>query len=778
MFSAASKELDLRDKLPKKRSSVLERLGPPNVLERLGPPVKMSMTDGATSFDGQGSQDTSWNIPGNIPIVQNPIPNDIQDKPASLMEAVAVLGAVVGTAAQQMQEQIQYPTHLSFQPPSQNLGQGAIVNPFYDNVLVPQSTIDPGLEREREAFLKRSEEVPQFSIDPGLERERDAFLKRSEVYAKRKERREEKQKEMLQEEANFKPRWGHSDHKEKQAIKTEEKDKKEDLRNKLAKQAPLAAVIHGNAEANAEMSSLSELRSLVEQREDVEREKEEKIRRLAEEERALQLKREEAKEELRLRDAEEEEGWRLQLQAEQRLRAAEELKKQAEEMKREEELRVRQEEEAHEITQDMLQRQHEDDRQRRQGTERKATEERKKPEEVMKLNREVEERLRKQREHDIKQAEIQRLRDSAEQMRLKEERQKQEMERVARLEKERQQEEIWRREEAERREAERRVAAEREEVERLRRVVEEKEQQRMAHEQYLRAEENRRRQEMAAQQFVAEQRRKEALETDERRRRAAAEEQHRLEYEHMMEERRMLLHRRQQLDILERQQQDELRFRQGNALQEAGTDQGYVNPLYSNCHNTGGRGAPRGRGLRGIGMPPPPSGRQREGFSEADGDIVNPLYSNFHTARGRGAPRGRGVGMPPPTNVPPPHMYPSRMPPPPNMPPPSSTATPALQTAGWVRGSDGRFDGCGYLGSGGGGRVNYHNVAPQFEPPPPGEDLGEAASGKRMPIQGRAGDWECGYCGNINFAREETMFKTFYLLQSELITYCIFIYWQ
>ena len=56
LFSAASKELDLRDKLPKKRA---------NVLERLGPPVKMPMADEATSSDGQVSQDMSdmsWNI--------------------------------------------------------------------------------------------------------------------------------------------------------------------------------------------------------------------------------------------------------------------------------------------------------------------------------------------------------------------------------------------------------------------------------------------------------------------------------------------------------------------------------------------------------------------------------------------------------------------------------------------------------------------------------------------------------------------------------------------
>ena len=253
------------------------------------------------------------------------------------------------------------------------------------------------------------------------------------------------------------------------------------------------------------------------------------------------------------------------------------------------------------------------------------------------------------------------------------------------------------------------------------------------------------------------------MEMEERQRKAAAEEQQRLEYERMMEERRMLLHRRQQLDILERQQQEELRFRKGNAMQEPGTGQGFVNPLYSNYHNTRGRGAPRGRG--GC-MPPPPNWRQHEDYIGAiDGDIVNPLYHNYHhnNTRGRGTPRGRVASMPPPPNVPPPRMLPPHMPPPPIM------STPPPQTAERGRGSVGRGggNGRGYSGFGAGGVKNHRHVSPQFEPPPPGEDLGDGANrqeadhGKKLPPQGRPGDWECGYCANINFAREDTMFKTF-----------------
>merc|ERR1719188_2130195 len=319
----------------------------------------------------------------------------------------------------------------------------------------------------------------------------------------------------------------------------------------------------------------------------------------------------------------------------------------------------------------------------------------------------------------------------AEQRRLEEARQK-EMERVAQLERERQQEEIWRREEAERREVERRVAAEREEVERLRRVVEEKERQRMEHEQYLIAEENRRRQEMAAQRFVAEQQRREAMEM-ERKRTEAAEEQQRLEYERIVEERKVLLRRRQQLDILERQQQEELRLRQRNAVREPGPKHGLVNPMYSNNLNTRGRGAPRGRG---ICMPPPPSQirSQHVGCMEADdGDFVNPLFSNYHNIkRGRGAQRGSGARMPPP------HMPPG----PPHMPQPVNMSTRSQ---------------CG--GRGGRGGDNNHGD-PYIDPP--GEQLGDGIGvqeaikhANMMPPQGRPGDWECGYCGNINFARRD-----------------------
>ena len=723
LFSAASKELDLRQKLPKKRASILERLGPP---------VKMSLTDEGSSVGDQSNHDISWN-PALVHGVNH---NDIQHKSASLVEAVAVLGAVVGTA-HQIQGHIQHAGHSSFLPPSQTLDQEMTVNnlkPFYENLTTSQSTIDPELVREREAFFRRSDETPKHSNDQELEREREAFFKRSEEYARREERHKDK-------EAVFKPRWGLSGPKEEQVLLSKD-NKREDLLNRLSYQVSLGFEMH--EKTVIKMSSLDQLPSTVEQREETLEEREDNTRRPAEVESTLQLKKErDAKEELSLRDAEEEK-WRLQLQAEQNLKkAAEELKKQAEVRKMEEEVGVRQEDKLRKISPKRLRWQEEEEekekeRERRRETEKKLAEERKNQEDIIQLQRDVEERLRKQREQEIKQVEIQRLREIAEQRKLEEVRQKKEMERVAQLERERQQEEIWRREEAERREVERRVAAEREEVERLRRVVEEKERQRMEHEQYLIAEENRRRQEMAAQQFAAEQQRREAMEM-ERKRRAAAEEQQRLEYQRIVEERKVLLRRRQQLDILERQQQEELRLRQRNAVREPGPKHGLVNPMYSNYLNTRGRGAPRGRG---ICMPPPSSQMrsQHVGCMEADdGDFVNPLFSNYHNIkRGRGAQRGSGARMPPP------HMPPG----PPHMPQPVNMSTRSQ---------------CG--GRGGRGGDNNHGD-PYIEPP--GEQLGDGIGvqeaikhANMMPPQGRPGDWECGYCGNINFAREDEMFKTF-----------------
>ena len=184
------------------------------------------------------------------------------------------------------------------------------------------------------------------------------------------------------------------------------------------------------------------------------------------------------------------------------------------------------------------------------------------------------------------------------------------------------------------------------------------------------------------------------------------------------------------------------------------------NPLYSNYHNMRGhgRGAPRGRGV-GMPRPPPPNRRLLEGYIEAnDGDIVNPLYTNYHkNTRGRGAPRGCF------TNIPPPHILPPHMSPPPNV------STPALQYDARGHGSidQGGGRGRGFSDFGPARGNNHRQVSSQFEPPPPVEDRAvsgnrqEADLAKKLPPQGRPGDWECGYCGNINFAREDTIFKPF-----------------
>ena len=614
---------------------------------------------------GQRSENMSW----KNPIIQDNIRGR---QAASVIEAVAVLGAVVG-AAQQVQRQ-------TLQHPSQTLGGRETVDHFYHD-----GNIEP---------FGGTMAVQLSSPDPGLESERQAFLKRSEEYAKSLELRQEKRKEKFQ---------------------------GENLRNNLPEPVPLNRLSHGKGVVKGtELRSIADLRSVVERRENEQKKKAEEVRRLAEKERALQMKREMAKEALRVKEAEEQEGLRQRLLEEQR--AAEEFRKQSEEKQQEQELLWRRQEEdrqrmaterqAAEVM--FLKQKEQEEMWRRQEAESKAAQE--KLEESARLQKEVEERLRKEREEEIKRAEVQRLREIEVKRKLEEDMRRQET--AARLEKERRQEEAWRQEQAWRQQEAERRAAEQEEANRIRRAVEVQERQQRAREQHLRAEEERRLQEMAVRQLeqksmelaALEQRReREALEMAERQRRLAAEEEQRLGYQHMMEERRMLLQRRHQLDILERQEQERLCFTMQGPEMERGV-------------------FPRQEHERGHQFRQPFPPRQQSstagnfvGHLQDNDNIVNPLYTNHQPIRGRGAPRARGTGIPPP-QMPPPnycgpvgynrrrgsgfHGLPCPVPPPKH----------CVQNRAAGRGG---FE----------GRGRSHLAPPRSEPPPPGEEFYATGNG-------------------------------------------------